>query len=192
MKIQLKSKDPVLILSLQGELTISNRDKVLQELDAFLSEDKCIVIDGRNLSYVDSSGLGVFLELNNKLKQKGLKPLAFVNLNPVVRKSLEVTHLVQNMPIYNTEQEAQAGFTQDWSWQIPSQLVYVKSVSNRLLDCLSSLGLEENFLVEMRLCIEEAVINAIKHGSKQNSQKIVTVTCKMENKRICFKGNKQL
>ncbi|MFX1476122.1 MAG: STAS domain-containing protein, partial [Promethearchaeota archaeon] len=82
-----------------------------EELLSFLQENKNIVIDGSALSYVDSSGLGLFLEINNELKQRGLKSLVFANLTFVVRKSLEVTHLAQIMPIYNSEVEAAAGFT---------------------------------------------------------------------------------
>ncbi|MFH1678475.1 MAG: ATP-binding protein [Candidatus Omnitrophota bacterium] len=184
MKINVKSREPVLILALNGELILSNRESAKEELEMYLQLNKNIVIDGRALTYVDSSGLGLFLEINNGLKQKGLKSLAFTNLAPVVRKSLEVTHLVQLMPIYNYESEAVDGFTPSWNWQIPSNLVYVKAVSNKVLESLSALNLEDYFFTEIRLCTEEAVINAIKHGNNQKSQQIVTVIYKLEDYRL--------
>ncbi len=183
MRIDIKSNTPVLVLSLRGELTLNNRDTVREELLSFLQEDKNVVIDGAGLSYVDSSGLGLFLEINNELKQKGLKSLVFVNLTFVVRKSLEVTRLAQIMPIYNSEGEAVVGFTQSWSWQIPSDVVYVKSAGNKVLESLSSLNLDK-VLIEIRLCVEEAVINAIKHGNKLKSQKLITLGYKLENRRL--------
>jgi anti-anti-sigma factor len=184
MKIKIKSEVPVLILSLEGELTINNREAAKDEFESFLQEAKNIIIDGTGLTYVDSSGLGLFLEINNKLKQKGLNSLAFSNLTPVVRKSLEVTHLVQVMPVYSSDEEALSGFTQSWKWQIPSNLVYVKSISNKAVESLSALNLDNYFLTEIRLCIEEAVINGIKHGSKLKSQRLVNISYKLQNRQL--------
>ncbi|MFH1339410.1 MAG: ATP-binding protein [Candidatus Omnitrophota bacterium] len=185
MKISVKSKTPIaLVLSLQGELTINSRERAQQEFEVFLQESKNIVIHGADLTYADSSGLGLFLEVNNKLKQKGLNSLALTNLTSVVRKSLEVTHLVQIMPVYNSEEEAVAGFGQSWRWQIPSNPVYVKSISNKVLESLSSLNLDKYFLTEIRLCVEEAVVNAIKHGNKLESQKLATVDYKLDDRRL--------
>jgi anti-anti-sigma factor len=189
MKISVKSRAPQLVISLQGELTLSNREKAQRELELNLEEDKNVIIDGTNLVYVDSSGLGLFLEINNRLKQRNLGSLVFANLTSIVRKSLEVTHLVQIMPIYNSEDEAAAGFTQSWSWHIPSALVYVKSVSNKALECLSCLNLDKYFLIEIRLCIEEAVINAIRHGNNLKSQKRVTVGYKLQERRLEVRVN---
>ncbi|MFH1578152.1 MAG: anti-sigma factor antagonist [Candidatus Omnitrophota bacterium] len=186
MKVNIKSESPVLILCLEGELTVNNRENLHEKLDFFLQDNKNIVIDASRLTYVDSSGLGLFLEINKRLKQNGLKSLVLVNLNPIVRKSLEVTHLVQVMPVYNSETEAVAGFTGSWNWQIPSSLVYVKSVSNKALESLSSLGLDKYFLAEIRLCIEEAVVNAIKHGNKLEREKPVAVSFKLENRHFEF------
>ena len=184
MKISVKAKTPVLVLSLQGELTLNNLEKMQEELESFLQENKNIVIDGADFNYVDSAGLGVFLIINGKLKENGLESLAFANLTSVVRRSLEVTHLLQLMPIYNSAEEAVAGFTQCWRWRIPSRIVYVKSVSNKVLESLSFLNLDNDFLTEIRLCIEEAVINAIKHGNKLQTQKLATISYKLQNRRL--------
>jgi len=185
MRIRVKSQTPsALILSLHGELTLNNRERAQQEIEPLLLENKNIVIDGADLIYVDSSGLGMFLEINNKLKQKGLYSLVFTNLAPVVRKSLEVTHLVQIMPVYNSEEEAIAGFGQSWRWRVPSNFVYVKSVSNKILESLSFLNLDKYFLTEIRLCIEEAVVNAMKHGNELDNQKLATVDYKLQDRRL--------
>jgi len=185
MKIKVKSEIPsALILSLQGELTLNNRERAQQEIEPLLLENKNIVIDGADLIYVDSSGLGMFLEINDKLKQKGLYSLVFTNLATVVRKSLEVTHLVQIMPVYNSEEEAIAGFGQSWRWRVPSNFVYVKSVSNKILESLSFLNLDKYFLTEIRLCIEEAVVNAMKHGNELDNQKLAIVDYKLQDRRL--------
>jgi serine/threonine-protein kinase RsbW len=184
MKINIKSKDSVLVISVEGELTLNNRERAQRDMEQILEEGKNIIIDGASLTYVDSSGLGLFLEINNKLKQKGQMSLAFVNLNSIVRKSLEVTHLVQIMPIYNSEEEALASFSSFWRWQIPSNVIYVKAVSNRILQSLSFLNLTKNFLAEIRLCTEEAVINAIKHGNRNDTQKLVTVGYNLVSQRL--------
>ena len=184
MIVNIKSNTLALILSLEGELTLHNRDAIQEKLNSFLEEDKNMIIEGTDLTYVDSSGLGLFLEINNKLKQKGLQSLVFANLVPVVRRSLEVTHLAQIMPIYNSEGEAIAGFTQSWNWQVPSQLVYVKSLSYKVRESLSALNLDKYLLSQIRLCIEETMINAIKHGNKSERTSLVTVGYKLENHQL--------
>ena len=184
MIVNIKSNTLALILSLEGELTLHNRDAIQEKLNSFLEEDKNMIIEGTDLTYVDSSGLGLFLEINNKLKQKGLQSLVFANLVPVVRRSLEVTHLAQIMPIYNSEGEAIAGFTQSWNWQVPSQLVYVKSLSYKVRESLSALNLDKYLLSQIRLCIEETMINAIKHGNKSERTSPVTIGYKLENHQL--------
>jgi serine/threonine-protein kinase RsbW len=37
----------------------------------------------------------------------------------------------------------------------------------------------------MRLALEEAIVNAIKHGNKMDPQKTVSIKCEIDSNRIC-------
>ncbi len=50
--------------------------------------------------------------------------------------------------------------------KIPSDLKEVKKVSAEILDFLKACKLFKNELLDIKLCLEEALINAIKHGNR--------------------------
>ena len=186
MKVSVKSKSPVLVISLEGELVLNNREQVQKETDPLLRENKNIVFDCSKLTYIDSSGLGFFLEANSRLRASNIKPLVLANVRSIVRKSLETTRLVQVIPIYHSLEEAIASFNPSWTWRILSDVIYVKAVSNKIIELLSDLNLESDFLSEIRLCLEEAVINAMKHGNKFEKEKFVNLSYKLEGRSLTF------
>jgi serine/threonine-protein kinase RsbW len=49
---------------------------------------------------------------------------------------------------------------------VPSDLTEVPAASARVLDFLAPLGLAEAVLFDLRLCFEEALINAMKYGNR--------------------------
>jgi serine/threonine-protein kinase RsbW len=51
-------------------------------------------------------------------------------------------------------------------FQVPSDLAEVQKASAKVLLVLKPLGLSEAFLFDIRLCLEEALINAMKYGNK--------------------------
>ena len=50
--------------------------------------------------------------------------------------------------------------------KIPSDLKEVKRVSAEILDFLKPLKLSQYELLDIKLCLEEALVNAIKHGNR--------------------------
>lgn len=53
-------------------------------------------------------------------------------------------------------------------FEIPSETRSLKEVSDRILGSLEAYRLNESLLFDIRLCIEEAVRNAIVHGNRSN------------------------
>lgn len=58
----------------------------------------------------------------------------------------------------------------------PSDLKIVKKASLEILDNLKDLELDENTLFRIVLCSEEALINAIKYGNKNNKELPVEIS----------------
>jgi serine/threonine-protein kinase RsbW len=51
-------------------------------------------------------------------------------------------------------------------FDIPSDPKHIKDASTKVLEYLEDLKLEKEVVFDIRLCLEEAVINAIKYGNK--------------------------
>ena len=60
---------------------------------------------------------------------------------------------------------------------IPSDTAAGMTAQERILSRLESLGYTERDLFGLRLALEEAIINAIKHGNKLADDKVVRIAC---------------
>ena len=59
--------------------------------------------------------------------------------------------------------------------QIPSHLSEVNKLIQNILKLLHSLGINKSTSFDIRLCLEEAMINAVKHGNKNNRNLLVKI-----------------
>jgi serine/threonine-protein kinase RsbW len=57
----------------------------------------------------------------------------------------------------------------------PSDLSYVKPASDTLVEKMNSHGVGPNELIDIKLCFEEAFINAVKHGNHSRPDLKVSV-----------------
>jgi serine/threonine-protein kinase RsbW len=69
-------------------------------------------------------------------------------------------------------------------YRINSDVKNILPVVLEIFQKLKSEGVKEDVLFDVRLCLEEAVVNAIKHGNKRNSKKFVYITVKLINRAI--------
>src|SRR5437868_12445483 len=68
-------------------------------------------------------------------------------------------------------------------FEIRSDFAAGRAVQKRIVDGASRLGYDPQSLFAIRLALEEALINAIKHGNKLDPKKHVTVECKLTPKQ---------
>jgi len=70
-----------------------------------------------------------------------------------------------------------------WSWEveehIPSQTGAGKTVLSQVLDQLRALNYSERDIFDVHMALEEALVNAIKHGNRLDALKKVRVNCKV-------------
>ena len=64
---------------------------------------------------------------------------------------------------------------------IPSDLNSIRKASKEVLELLQPLKLGAYKLLDIRLCLEEALINAIRYGNKFDDNLKVKVSCSVEN-----------
>lgn len=109
MKIRFESGEPgARVVTLEGDLDFHASPELRREL-AKLLEQKAprILIDLKQVGYIDSSGLATFVELFQKMKRYGGK-LALFGLNPGVRSVFEIAKLDSIFQLAGDEREALA------------------------------------------------------------------------------------
>lgn len=74
----------------------------------------------------------------------------------------------------------------DFLVSIPSDTSQGREVQERIIGVLESLGFPERDLFGVRLALEEALVNAIKHGNRMDPKKQVHVNCQVHEDRVCI------
>src|SRR3989338_2425628 len=69
-------------------------------------------------------------------------------------------------------------------FQVPSLLSEVQKASEQVLQFLKPLALSEALVFDIRLCLEEALINAMKYGNKLNEDLAVKLDVELAPEEI--------
>jgi anti-sigma B factor antagonist len=94
------------VLSITGEVDASNSvilDEAIQDLIA--EGSKFILIDGKNLEYISSAGLGVFMSYLEDFQEQGIN-FKICDLTPRVYEVFKILGLDQLIPIYQDKTTA--------------------------------------------------------------------------------------
>lgn len=110
MNIREEKNNDITICALEGEVNINTSPELRKKFMSIIeANEKKILIDLTNVSYLDSSGLATFIEILQRLKKIN-GGLRFCNINERVRNILEVTKLVNLFEIFESREEALKGF----------------------------------------------------------------------------------
>lgn len=101
-----KMKD-TLVVSIRGELDHHTAETIRDQMDKLLDDPtiKNMIVDAKDLSFMDSSGIGVFIGRYKRINRRGGK-VAIVNVSAHVDKILEVSGLYKIINVYSSIQEA--------------------------------------------------------------------------------------
>ena len=109
MGFQVEKVNDVLVVDVEGQLIVGNRQelkqKVLEELD---NGETKFVVDFEKTGYIDSSGLGVLVSLSKKIREQGGE-LRLANLNEDLRTLFELTKLDTLFQIADSRESALEG-----------------------------------------------------------------------------------
>ena len=101
----------VTVLDLKGRLVFDDGDTLLRDrINALVDAGHVnILLNLRDVSYVDSCGIGILVAKYVSLRRKG-GDLRFENLTARSRRLLEITKLMGIFRIFDSEEEALASF----------------------------------------------------------------------------------
>jgi anti-sigma B factor antagonist len=98
--------DKAAVVKLAGEIDMSHSPGVHQSLVEVLeTRPTRLVIDLADVSYMDSSGVGILVDALRRVRVSGAK-LALVGVAPRVLSVLQITKLDQFFEMYQTVDEA--------------------------------------------------------------------------------------
>jgi anti-sigma B factor antagonist len=110
MSFTTKKQDGVVIMEIDGQLIVGNRQELKQKmLDELEKGGKKFLIDFAKTGYIDSSGLGVLVSLSKKIREQG-GDLRLANLNEDLKTLFELTKLDTLFQIAETRDRALASF----------------------------------------------------------------------------------
>ncbi|MCB1008925.1 MAG: STAS domain-containing protein [Acidobacteria bacterium] len=111
MKIDKREREGVLILDVEGKITIGKGDIALREAVHKALDDgaRKVVIRLADVSTIDSSGVGELVSAFTTVTNRGGK-LKLLNLPPKVNDILQITQLITVFEVYDNEDEAVASF----------------------------------------------------------------------------------
>jgi anti-sigma B factor antagonist len=100
-------RDGAVVLSLAGELDLYNAEEVRGALlEACSEEPKVLVVDLAEVTFIDSTALGVLIEGRSRMSDRGGFRLAAPGLE--TRRALEVSGLDRHFLVHDTVAEALA------------------------------------------------------------------------------------
>ncbi len=106
MEINTRKRDAVLIFDFKGELDLyhveDTREMIRKQIDM---GEIYIILNLKELTYMDSSGLGVLIwGLQYIRKKNGF--IRLINLNGSPKIILELSNAIRLFPVFNSEEEA--------------------------------------------------------------------------------------
>lgn len=104
----------VTVLDLKGRLVFEEGDTVLRShVNSLLEQGRLnILVNLRDVTYVDSSGIGVLVSKFVSLRRKG-GDLRFVHVTPRSHRLIEITKLIDVFRLFDSEDEAIASFSKE-------------------------------------------------------------------------------
>jgi anti-sigma B factor antagonist len=108
LKIDIKQEQNIYLVQLNGEIDASNSIDLDEAIQSIVTEDgKAILVDGRNLEYISSAGLGVFMSYLDDFQEKGIQIHIF-GLTPKVLNVFEILGLDKLINISSSKEDAVA------------------------------------------------------------------------------------
>jgi anti-anti-sigma factor len=110
MNVTQEKKMEAVILRMDGRFDFGARKAFKDAMDQAIKEGRPIVLDLGQVSFVDSSALGLLVISHQNLKNRKI-PFCLVNPQTYVRQVLDLANVAKMIPIYQTFDEIPKGQT---------------------------------------------------------------------------------
>lgn len=105
--------DGAVVLSVSGEVDLANAPSLRAHLKtAIETAEHLVVVDLKDLKYIDSSGIKALLDAHSTFAHGG-RPIVLAAVSPMVQRVLEILRLEQVIPVFPTVEKAVESFHRD-------------------------------------------------------------------------------
>ena len=106
LRLRIRTHNEVVTVEVGGEIDLHSAPQLRAELvKAAESARPRIVVDLADVTFIDSTGIGVLVGGLKRAREKG-GSLAFSSVQPRVKRVLEITGLLRALPLYASREAA--------------------------------------------------------------------------------------
>lgn len=184
------------VAHLSGDVDAVTAPVVREALDTAISEGcRSIVLDLTNVTYLDSSALGLLVWADHRL-QPCSGTLLLAGAGRDVARILELSGLIGVAPsvfVVDTVEDALVGLSPPadqgdplWvqSFEVPADARLMAETRARIASMLTPLGLPESAVFDIKVATGEALANAVRHGSPRGSRDDIGVEIAAYDDRV--------
>lgn len=177
VRIDAISAEAVCVVHLQGEVDIALVPEVRRKLDATIGSGcKNMVLDLTDVTYADSSALGLLVWIDHRLAPTGGR-LVLVGANRDVTRVLELSGLVGVAPSISASTSVSSALEglelraeeRPELWRkrmvVPARIDELSGARQEVVDAMAPLEIPEAALFDIKVAVGEALANAVRHGS---------------------------
>ncbi len=104
-RLEVRSAGAATVISVSGELDLASSPALQEELDrAAASDAQILIIDLRELDFMDSTGLSVLVRAHQRIEEQG-RQLAMVKGPQQVQRLLSLTGVADGLTVVDSPEE---------------------------------------------------------------------------------------
>lgn len=107
LQVELTTKQDILVIRLMGELDHHTADSLRQQVDMRIQQDqiKHILLNLEDLSFMDSSGIGVIIGRYKQITSRGGR-MVVCSIHPSIYRLFELSGLFKILQATDSEEQA--------------------------------------------------------------------------------------
>jgi anti-anti-sigma factor len=108
-RVELRTEDRASVFAISGELDLASAPELESHIaQAFQSGAKMVIVDLRELEFIDSTGLSVLVKAHQQAQEAGCE-LGIVNGGAQVRRLLSLTGVTERLRVADAPEELLSG-----------------------------------------------------------------------------------
>ena len=108
-RVEVRNDDQATVISISGELDLASSPALEEELERVAQSDaQLVVIDLRELEFMDSTGLSVLVRAHQRAEENGRR-LGLVNGSQQVQRLLTLTGVAERLALADAPEELRGG-----------------------------------------------------------------------------------
>jgi anti-sigma B factor antagonist len=108
-RVEVRNADETTVISVSGELDLASSPALEEELERVAQSDaQVVVVDLRNLEFMDSTGLSVLVRAHQRAEENGRR-LGLVNGSQQVQRLLTLTGVADRLTLTDVPEELLGG-----------------------------------------------------------------------------------